>query len=87
MFRDAVDEKEYKIVYPILANVIDMSRKLHGIENNPQRRGECNEPKMEVQGLQTLVYVLIFWFNYLSQKHKLWKITSLTSEQAQEDRC
>ena len=31
MFRDAVDEKEYKIVYPILANVIDMSRKLHGI--------------------------------------------------------
>ena len=31
MFRDAVDEKEYKIVYPILANVINMSRKLHGI--------------------------------------------------------
>ncbi len=31
MFRDAVDENEYKIVYPILANVINMSRKLHGI--------------------------------------------------------
>jgi len=31
MFRDAVDEKEYKIVYPILANVISMSKKLHGI--------------------------------------------------------
>jgi hypothetical protein len=28
MFRDAVDEKEYKLVYPILVNVIDIGNKL-----------------------------------------------------------
>ena len=30
MFRDAVDEKEYKLVYPVLVNVIDISNKLFG---------------------------------------------------------
>lgn len=30
MYRDAVNEKEYKMVYPILVNVIDISRKLYG---------------------------------------------------------
>ena len=30
MFRDAVDVEEYKLVYPVLVNVIDISRKLYG---------------------------------------------------------
>jgi biotin operon repressor len=30
MFRDAVDEEEYKIIYPILINVIDIDKKLYG---------------------------------------------------------
>jgi len=30
MFRDAVDVEEYKLVYPVLVNVIDISRKLFG---------------------------------------------------------
>ena len=30
MFRDAVDEEEYKLVYPVIVNVIDISRKLYG---------------------------------------------------------
>ena len=30
MFRDAVDEKEYNLVYPVLVNVIDIGRKLFG---------------------------------------------------------
>jgi hypothetical protein len=30
MFRDAVDEEEYKLIYPILVKVIDISRKLYG---------------------------------------------------------
>ena len=29
-FKDAVNEKEYKLVYPILTKVIDISRKLYG---------------------------------------------------------
>jgi biotin operon repressor len=30
MFRDVVDEIEYKLVYPILTKVIDIDKKLHG---------------------------------------------------------
>ncbi len=30
MFRDVVDEEEYRLVYPVLVNVIDISRKLFG---------------------------------------------------------
>jgi hypothetical protein len=30
MFRDAVDEEEYKLVYPLLINVIDVEKKLYG---------------------------------------------------------
>ena len=30
MYRDAVDEEEYNLVYPVLVNVIDISRKLFG---------------------------------------------------------
>ncbi len=30
MFREAVDEEEYKIIYPILINVIDIDKKLYG---------------------------------------------------------
>ena len=30
MFRDAVDEIEFKLVYPILTSIIDISRKLYG---------------------------------------------------------
>ena len=30
MFRAAVDEKEYNLVYPVLVNVIDIGRKLYG---------------------------------------------------------
>ena len=29
-FKDAVNEKEYKLVYPILTKIIDISRKLYG---------------------------------------------------------
>ena len=30
MFRDAVDEEEYKLVYPLLINIIDIENKLYG---------------------------------------------------------
>jgi len=30
MFRDAVDEEEYKLVYPVLVKAIDISKKLYG---------------------------------------------------------
>ena len=30
MFRDAVDEEEYKLVYPLLINIIDVEKKLYG---------------------------------------------------------
>jgi biotin operon repressor len=30
MFRDAVDEEEYKLVYPILTSIIDLEKKLFG---------------------------------------------------------
>ncbi len=30
MFRDAVDEEEYKLVYPLLTSIIDVERKLYG---------------------------------------------------------
>jgi hypothetical protein len=30
MFRDAVDEEEYKLVYPLLTSIIDVEKKLYG---------------------------------------------------------
>ena len=30
LFRDAVDDQEYKIVYPLITSVLDISRKLFG---------------------------------------------------------
>ena len=30
MFRDAVEEEEYKLVYPLLTSIIDVEKKLYG---------------------------------------------------------
>jgi hypothetical protein len=30
MFRDVVDEEEYKVVYPLLTSIIDVEKKLYG---------------------------------------------------------